>query len=598
MNFITLWQTTPLRWRRAMLMGMGVLVIVALLVGISSTARITASDVNVLVNGNFEAGFVPISGCGHVGSGWSCFHNGGGANYGFYDDQWAPVVASGAHSQLIEINTWGRSDANADRVAGIYQTVPVVPHANYTFSFRGMIRTTEMDGDPWRYRVQVGWVQGVSKDWHQVLNWTDVGWDTYYPRTEPGAFSQYTTGLTTTSNQLTVFIRVLKKWGVPEMELDVNVDAIALTGPAPHPHHPPATATPTHVVVHPPVATATPTTPPVAPPPVTSCTGPERIANGGFELGFYQTPVGAVGAHWAYFINGGAANFGFYDDQWPPVVAGGSHSQLIEINTKGMNSGDPNRVAGLYQIISGLEAGKTYELSLAGQLRGVGGGDDPNRFEAQWGYNVGRIANWEAVTNWQFVDLGPIYPRTDPGSMKTFSVRFVAPAPEITLFLRGVKKWGTGETEMDLNLDNLSLRSCTTVVAPPPPPTGVCVYTVKRGDTLAAIAAKYHVTVHALAAANHILNPNYIFVGQVLSIPGCAVVTPPPAPVPTVVHPPAPTPTPTRPAGVTYYTVKPGDTLGVIAARYHIDLHYLARVNGIVNINHIYVGQVLVIPGQ
>jgi LysM repeat protein len=552
----------------------------------------------VLVNGNFEDGFVAVPGCGHVGSGWNCFQNGGGANYGFYDDQWDLVVASGEHSQLIEINTFGRADANADRVAGIYQTVSVVPHANYTFSFKGMIRTTEMDGDPWRYRVQVGWVQGVSKDWHQVLNWTDVGWDTYYPRTEPGAFSQYTTGIATTDKHVTVFIRVLKKWGVPEMELDVNLDAVALTGPAPYHHYPPATATPTHVVVHPPVATATATTAPVTPPTVTSCTGPERIANGGFELGFTPTYLGMTGAHWTPFVNGGAANYGFYDDQWPPVVASGSHSQLIEINTKGMNSGDTNRVAGLYQIITGLEAGKSYELSVAGQLRGVGGGDDPNRFEAQWGYNVGRIPTWEGVPNWQFVDLGPIYPRTEPGAMKSFTVRFVAPAPEITLFLRGVKKWGTGETEMDLNLDNLTLRSCTTVAAPPP--TGTCVYTIKRGDTLAAIAAKYGVTVHALAAANHILNPNYIFVGQHLTIPGCAVATPPPTPVPTVVHPPAPTPTPvpTRGPEITYYTVKPGDTLSVIAARYHIDLHYLARVNGIVNINHIYVGQVLVIPGQ
>src|SRR5262245_8687975 len=60
---------------------------------------------NLLVNGNFEGGFLYLDGCGHVGVGWSCFTNNGQTNYGFYDDQWPPVVAKGDHSQLIEINT-------------------------------------------------------------------------------------------------------------------------------------------------------------------------------------------------------------------------------------------------------------------------------------------------------------------------------------------------------------------------------------------------------------------------------------------------------------------------------------------------------------
>jgi LysM repeat protein len=612
MNLSQLWQMVHLRWRRTLKMAAGVLAVVAVLFGFSTVMRINASNVNVLANGDFESGFAQIPGCGIVGAQWSCFTNGGSANYGFYDDQWGPVVASGAHSQLIEINTFGRSDADHNRIAGIYQTVRVVPHGNYTFSLKGMIRTTELAGDPWRYRVEVGWVQGVSKDWHQVANWIDVGWDTYYPRTEPGNFSQYSTQITAASEQVTVFIRVLKKWGVPEMELDVNLDAIALTGPAPHVYHPPATATP---VIYVPAPTATSVTyvpaPPgaatpvvVAPtpaPPVVACGGPNLVYNGDFEKGFQQTPYGAVGASWGSFVSGGAANYGFYADQWSPVVASGSHSQLIEINTKGMLTGDPNRHAGIYQVVSGLKAGATYELSLAGMLRGTGGGDDPHRFEAQWGFNAGRNLTWQHVANWQGVDLGPIHPRTSPGAMKTFTTRFVAPASEITLFLRGVKKWGTGETEMDLNLDNISVRHCTTTVTPPQPPQppAKCVYTVKPGDTLGVIAGRYSVTVQALAAANHIKNPNYIFVGQVLVIPGCAPQ--PVATITTTVQPtPAPTltPTPTTPpsTGVVYYRVKRGDTLSGIAAWHRVDLYHLARVNGIVNINHIYVGQMLVIP--
>ena len=49
-------------------------------------------------------------------------------------------------------------------------------------------------------------------------------------------------------------------------------------------------------------------------------------------------------------------------------------------------------------------------------------------------------------------------------------------------------------------------------------------YTVKRGDTLSAIAKKYGTTVSALAKLNNISNVNYIYVGQVLRIDGDPVI--------------------------------------------------------------------------
>ena len=48
--------------------------------------------------------------------------------------------------------------------------------------------------------------------------------------------------------------------------------------------------------------------------------------------------------------------------------------------------------------------------------------------------------------------------------------------------------------------------------------TKTIVYTVKRGDTLSAIAAKYGTTVKAIAAENGIKNVNLIYVGQKLKI--------------------------------------------------------------------------------
>jgi N-acetylmuramoyl-L-alanine amidase len=47
--------------------------------------------------------------------------------------------------------------------------------------------------------------------------------------------------------------------------------------------------------------------------------------------------------------------------------------------------------------------------------------------------------------------------------------------------------------------------------------------TVRPGDTLSAIATRYHTTVTALAAANGITNPNLVFAGAKLTLPGPAL---------------------------------------------------------------------------
>jgi LysM repeat protein len=69
-------------------------------------------------------------------------------------------------------------------------------------------------------------------------------------------------------------------------------------------------------------------------------------------------------------------------------------------------------------------------------------------------------------------------------------------------------------------------------------------YTVRSGDYLSAIARRFGTTAQAIAVANNIANPNLIFPGQVLQIPG-GTVTPPPddggdEDDPPVVNPPPP----------------------------------------------------------
>lgn len=219
--------------RQAIRLMVVALALVLMVMGTASPASAGGRPVNVLANGSFELAFAEQPGCGDVGARWGCFTNGGAANFGFYADQWTPVVADGQSSQLIEINTYGIENGDNDRYAGIYQTVRVIPGETYMLSMRGMIRTTNLDGDPWRYQVQVGYVAGPQVDWRKVRNWTDTNWNTYYPRTEPGAFSDYQAAIIPDSPVITLFIRVWKKWGIGNEELDVNLDAITLVGPTP-----------------------------------------------------------------------------------------------------------------------------------------------------------------------------------------------------------------------------------------------------------------------------------------------------------------------------------------------------------------------------
>lgn len=54
---------------------------------------------------------------------------------------------------------------------------------------------------------------------------------------------------------------------------------------------------------------------------------------------------------------------------------------------------------------------------------------------------------------------------------------------------------------------------------PHDPSTGCKYHYVKRGDTVSKIASWYGTTVHAIVYANHLPNPNHIYVGQHLVIP-------------------------------------------------------------------------------
>ncbi len=107
-------------------------------------------------------------------------------------------------------------------------------------------------------------------------------------------------------------------------------------------------------------------------------------------------------------------------------------------------------------------------------------------------------------------------------------------------------------------------------------------YVVQRGDTLRIIANRFGTTVQAILTANpQITNPNLIYPGQVLVVPGGTGGIPTPTPAP---------------GGSSYY-VQPGDTLKIIAARFGTTVDAILSVNPqITNQNLIYVGQAIKLP--
>jgi LysM repeat protein len=131
------------------------------------------------------------------------------------------------------------------------------------------------------------------------------------------------------------------------------------------------------------------------------------------------------------------------------------------------------------------------------------------------------------------------------------------------------------------------------------PGSGPTTYTVQRGDWFYAIARKFGVTVEALEAANPGVNPNFVFSGQVLNIPGSGT-TPPPAGATNTPTTGGATPTPgatgTPGAKPSRYTVQPGDSLSSIAVRFNTTIYALQIVNHLAGPQFVYPGQVLIIP--
>jgi len=135
-----------------------------------------------------------------------------------------------------------------------------------------------------------------------------------------------------------------------------------------------------------------------------------------------------------------------------------------------------------------------------------------------------------------------------------------------------------------------ALAFCTATIAAPvaadtpeTEPAGGMVYTVQPGDTFALIALRYNLNMAALALANNLANPDLIFPGQQLTLPG--ITDTPPALAAQLPE--------TQPE---LYIVRAGDTIFTIANQHNVSVGELLTLNNIQNPDLIQIGQPIQIP--
>lgn len=155
-------------------------------------------------------------------------------------------------------------------------------------------------------------------------------------------------------------------------------------------------------------------------------------------------------------------------------------------------------------------------------------------------------------------------------SPDTGTIRYVVQAGD-SLWLIAQKYHTTVQAIKNLNglaSDMLSIGQVLKI--PAAQNTSAIQYTVKAGDSLWLIAQKYDTTVDAIKQLNG-LSSNLLNVGQILKIPA--------------------------PQSGSYieYTVKPGDSLWLIAQKYNTTVNALKSINGLTS-DMLSIGQVLRIP--
>lgn len=182
---------------------------------------------DILKNGGFEEGFDDSG----VGVDWQHFTN-GGAIVSFSSETFEALIQAGSNAQRISVD----QAMQADRYAGIYQTLKVVPSETYTFTIYGLTRTFfgDVQQSSYGYRVQYAVDYSGGDDWQQipVEDWVELPWDEEAIAASNPTLSEYSAEITPTSDRMTLFVRVWNKWPDPGL-VEYTLDSLSLVGPVP-----------------------------------------------------------------------------------------------------------------------------------------------------------------------------------------------------------------------------------------------------------------------------------------------------------------------------------------------------------------------------
>jgi hypothetical protein len=193
----------------------------------TTSAGVSLEPSERFVNGGFDAEFDDSG----VGTGWQYFKT-DGAIVSFSSEEYAPLIKEGSSAQRISV----QEAFEPNHYAGIYQTVKVVPNQLYTLTINGQVRTYygDVEQSGYGYRVQYAVDLDGGQDWRKIPEnaWVELPWGEEKYGSDAPEFSEYSTVVTPTSDEMTIFIRAWNKWADPKL-VEYTFDSLSLVGPDP-----------------------------------------------------------------------------------------------------------------------------------------------------------------------------------------------------------------------------------------------------------------------------------------------------------------------------------------------------------------------------
>ncbi len=267
--------------------------------------------------------------------------------------------------------------------------------------------------------------------------------------------------------------------------------------------------------------------------------------------------------------------------------------------------------AGMYQQVSGLTPGQLLRFSIYMQ----GWSTDAN-----YGASAGQSTMGMRIGIDPFGGTNPFSGNIIWTNVQDtydvfalYTLEAVAKSGSVTVFTRSTPTWSLQHNDIYIDDASLVVVGGTPANNPPPnnppapAPTAVptqvpgFAYTVVPGDNYYRIARKFGVSVQSILSANRVANPNLLYTGTVLIIPGVSGPAPSgggstsPTPAPTTNTPPTNN---APPANAITHVVVQGDNLYRLSRRYNTTVARIKQLNGLVS-DIIYIGQVLIIaPDQ